>query len=84
MFIADIPNIPQVTETQFERHAFLNDYRYFAINAAETNNERVWIQFLIQANTFKILAEWDVEDFVKANYLVQALKNFDAFTFYSK
>ena len=81
MLIADIPT---VTIVQEERQAFLNQDVIINTQGYITNNERVWLQFLIQANTFKLLAEWNVEDFVKANYLVQALKNFDAFISYSK
>ena len=85
MFIVDVPvEIPQVTVEQQEIHAFLNKDVNMVYYGIERNNERVWIQFLIQANTFKVLSNSNVPDFVKANYVTQAIRNFEAYQAYSK
>lgn len=76
--------IPPVTEVQEERQVYLNQTDTMSYMGFRTSDERTSIQFLVQANRFKDLSEGNFKDFVKANYIVQALRNYEAYVKYSK
>ena len=69
--------IPDVTPAQEVRYEQLASYTLWEWKAR--SNERVWLLFLIQANRFEYLANWDYERFVKINYMNQALLNYEAY-----
>lgn len=76
MFIADIPPVTPVQEARYE---VLVDYIHNnKVLAVETDQERLWLVFLVQANKYLEAAKKTNFEKAKLNYERMALLNYFA------